>query len=222
MSDKKSLQKVTELEQIVDKKSFDAYIKNFGTSNELIDHIYSQMSKAYMDDDMDESIYHDILVDTFSESPELKHKAERVRNLTYEVNQQIISACIHNYVREKGCFPQVTAIREKTGLSRTTIYRHLKLDDYTPANKLIKGKLEVMATMALEQLYKIGINENNHTALKTFIELVNGSNGTRCVNNYIQINNLQLTKEEFEQLPDEVILQIESIISKNKVAQSNV
>lgn len=77
---------------------------------------------------MDESIYNDILVDTFPKSPELKHKAERVRNLTYK----IISACIHNYVREK------------TGLSRATMYR----DDYTLAIKLIKGKLDVMATMA--------------------------------------------------------------------------
>lgn len=217
MNNKKSLQKVTGLEQIVDRKTFDDYIKNHGPSDELIDYIYAQMSKAYLDDDMDESIYHDILVETFSRTPNLSHKAERVRNLTYEVNQQIISACIHNYVREKGCFPQVTAIREKTGLSRTTIYRHLKLDDYSPANKLIKGKFEVMATMALEQLYKIGVQENNHTALKSFIELVNGSNRTKCVNNYIQINNLQLTKEEFEQLPNEVILQIENLISTVKV-----
>ena len=217
MKDKKSLQKVTELEKIIDRKSFDDYLKNYGSSNELIDYIYSQMSNAYMDDNMDESIYHDILVDTFSKSPDFKHKAERVRNLTYEVNQHMISACIHNYVRENGCFPQVTAIREKTGLSRTTIYRHLKLDDYSPANKLIKGKFEVMATMALEQLYKIGVQENNHTALKSFIELVNGSNRTKCVNNYIQINNLQLTKEEFEQLPNEVILQIENLISTVKV-----
>lgn len=217
MNNKKSLQKVTGLEQIVDRKTFDDYIKNHGPSDELIDYIYAQMSKAYLDDDMDESIYHDILVETFSRTPNLSHKAERVRNLTYEVNQQIISACIHNYVREKGCFPQVTAIREKTGLSRTTIYRHLKLDDYSPANKLIKGKFEVMATMALEQLYKIGVQENNHTALKSFIELVNGSNRTKCVNNYIQINNLKLTKEEFEQLPDEVILQIENLISSVKV-----
>jgi DNA-binding phage protein len=216
MNNKKSLQKVTDLEQIVDRKTFDDYLKNHGPSDELVDYIYAQMSMAYLDDDMDESIYHDILVETFSKTPNLSHKAERVRNLTYEVNQQIISACIHNYVREKGCFPQVTAIREKTGLSRTTIYRHLKLDDYSPANKLIKGKFEVMATMALEQLYKIGINENNHTALKSFIELVNGSNSTKYVNNYIQINNLQLTKEEFEQLPDEVILQIENIIAQNR------
>jgi hypothetical protein len=82
---------------------------------------------------------------------------------------------------------------------------------------LIKGKFEVMAILALEQLYKIGVNENNHAALKSFIELVNGSNATKYVNNYIQINNLQLTKEEFEQLPDEVILQIEKIIAQNRV-----
>lgn len=117
---------------MVDKKSFDVYMKNNGPSNELIDYIYSQISKAYMDNDMDESIYNDILVDTFPKSPELKHKAERARNLTYKVNQQIISTCIHNY------------IREKTGLSRATMYR----DDYTLAIKLIKGKLDVMATMA--------------------------------------------------------------------------
>ncbi|WP_161594409.1 hypothetical protein [Flagellimonas alvinocaridis] len=35
---------------------------------------------------------------------------------------------------------------------------------------------------------------------------------------HIQINNLQLTKEEFEQLPNEVILQSETLITDFKVS----
>ncbi|MEL7122764.1 MAG: hypothetical protein AAFO07_25175 [Bacteroidota bacterium] len=71
-----------------------------------------------------------------------------------------------------------------------------------------------MASYALEQLYKIGVEQNNHNSLKLFIEMVNGKNPATQVNNYIQINNLQITKEELEQLPNEVTLQIESLISK--------
>ncbi|WP_422858892.1 helix-turn-helix domain-containing protein [Flagellimonas sp. S174] len=219
MEEEKGLQKVTELEQIVDRETYDEYLKNNGPSKDLMDYIHDQMSKAYMEDDMDESVYHDILVENFNKTHQTQEKADNIRNLTYEVNQQMISACIHNYVRNNGCFPQVTAIKKKTGLSRTTIYRHLKLDDYAPADKLIKGKFEVMATMALEQLYKIGVEERNHAALKTFIEMVNGTNGVKQVNNYIQINNLKLTKEEFEQLPDEVIGEIENIISSTFITK---
>ena len=43
-----------------------------------------------------------------------------------------------------------------------------------------------------------------------------GTNGVKKVNNYIQINNPKLTKDEFEQLPHEVITHIESIISETK------
>lgn len=38
---------------------------------------------------------------------------------------------------------------------------------------------------------------------------------TTNVTNYIQVNNLRITKDEFDQLPNETIVQIEKLISEN-------
>jgi hypothetical protein len=67
----------------------------------------------------------------------------------------------------------------------------------------------------LEKLYLIGVQDNNATALKHFINLSGGGvNNTTNVNNYIQINNLKISNEEINRLPKEDILEIEGIISK--------
>ena len=216
MEEEKSLQKVTDFGSIVDVESFKKYMKeNHLSADEiqsLFKYLQDKMSDSYVEYDGKESDYLDILIYAFEKFEGTKKRAENIKNLTYEVNQQIISTCIHNYIGKHGCFPQVTTIRRETGLSRTTIYRHLKLDDYTPKDKLIKGKFDIMAAMALEQLYKIGIEQNSHAALKTFIEMVNGTNGVKTVNNYIQINNITLSQEEFISMPAETQHSIEKII----------
>jgi len=72
-----------------------------------------------------------------------------------------------------------------------------------------------MTTSAMEKLYLIGVQDNNATALKYFIQLsVVVSNNSTHINNYIQINNLKITNEDFNRLPQQDILEIESILSK--------
>jgi len=53
--------------------------------------------------------------------------------------------------------------------------------------------------------------------MKAFIELsgVVNNRSSKTVNNYIQINNLKLSTEEFNQLPEDVILEVEQVISKS-------
>lgn len=72
-----------------------------------------------------------------------------------------------------------------------------------------------MANQALTTLYLIGIEERSTSALKAFIELSGATNKTtNTINNYIQINNLKLSKEDFNQLPPETLTEIERLISK--------
>ena len=143
--------------------------------------------------------------------------AERVRNITYEGNHRIITACIHNHLTANRCFPIIESISKETGLSRTTIYNHLKDGLLSKDNALVKGKLEYMVSQALSQLYLIGVEDSNANALKHFIELSGAINKSsfNTVNNYIQINNLKITREQFEQLPEDVILEVEQVISKS-------
>ena len=74
-----------------------------------------------------------------------------------------------------------------------------------------------MTSSALATLYYIGVNDSNASALKHFIELSGAINksSSNTVNNYIQINNLKITREQFEQLPEDVILEVEQVISKS-------
>jgi len=73
-----------------------------------------------------------------------------------------------------------------------------------------------MASSALYKLYLIGVEDRNSNALKAFIELSGAvTKGSNTVTNYIQINNLKLSTEEFNRLPQDVILEIEQVISQN-------
>lgn len=113
-------------------------------------------------------------------------------------------------------FPTISTIANKINLSRQTIYNHLNSGFLDANNNLVKRKTEMMSFNALENLYLIGIEDRNPTALKHFIQLSGlvSSNSAMQVNNYIQINNLKISTEDIKRLPFEDILEIENIVSK--------
>jgi len=79
----------------------------------------------------------------------------------------------------------------------------------------LRGANEIMTNSALSKLYLIGVQDNNASALKHFIQLSVGVNRTRNVNNYIQINNLKISNEDFNNLTKETIIEIEAIVPKS-------
>lgn len=148
--------------------------------------------------------------------------ANFVRNATYETNHTIIGSFIHNYICEYRFFPSIMTIKKETGLSRQTIYRHINNGFTDKFNIVVRGKIEYMIPKALEKLYLIGVRDNNATALKHFIELSGFTSkiNTTNVNNYIQINNLKLSKEEFNQLPNQILLEIEKLIKDTQTPKT--
>ena len=141
---------------------------------------------------------------------------EDLRNTTYEANNKKITSFMHNYLLENRNFPNQNEIIENTKLSRQTIYNHLKDGINAKHNKLLRGANEIMTNSALSKLYLIGIQDNNASALKHFIQLSGvTNNSTTNVNNYIQINNLKISNEDFNNLPRETIIEIEAIVSKS-------
>ncbi|MBC2838867.1 hypothetical protein [Robiginitalea sp. SC105] len=221
MKKEKGLQKATDFSGIKTIDDLHQHLKtNPDDADELGEHFITKLNNAYAEKNKTESDYEDLLValDEWEEKPEA---ASKIRNTTYEANYLIIGACIHNHIVNNICFPGVTAIQRETGLSRTTIYRHLKLDDFRPYDKLIRGKHELMAKRALEHLYYIGVVDRNAGALKTFIELTGFSKKSSAsnINNYIQINNLKITREELDQLPKEITEQIAELISEGLQAK---
>ena len=216
MANTKKLQKVTDFEKVESKKQVREYLEAKPDSYyDLLDNLQNRLQKSYNEKLGEDHKLMDLIYECHKSRNDEKAEAW-ARNATYEYNHTIIATNIHNYLMNNRTFPTIHHIANETGLSRTTIYRHLQDGLKTDYNSLVKGKLEYMATHALEKLYLIGIQDNNAGALKSYIELSGAINKqpTTNVNNYIQINNLRISRDEFDQLPNETIIEIEKIISE--------
>ena len=213
MKQDKSLQKLTDYENLNSVSELEKYLKiNPDKKGELEDSIKERLIDAYNNKEEDEFK----LTEMYVSLTDSKEEKKDIRNTTYEVNHSIITSYIHNYIIEYRQFPTMSVISDNINLSRQTIYNHFNNGLMTANNRLLKGKNEVMILKALEKLYLIGVEDNNPTALKHFIQLsgLTANNNTMQVNNYIQINNLKISTEDIKKLPVEDILQIENIVSK--------
>lgn len=214
--EKKELQKVTEFENIKTVDDGKKFIEeNPEVLLELRNKAVEKLNESFKDGNGKEYRWTELAVRCMELLGDNDY-VTKLRNVTYESNYATIVRVIHNYILENRGFPTANMIAEISGLSRQTVYRHLRNDFKGRYDTLIKGRHQIMANKALEHLYYLGVQEDNAGALKSFIEFTGNGNKGNTTNNYIQINNLQLTKEEFEQLPDEVILGIENLISQFK------
>jgi DNA-binding phage protein len=217
MTKVKSLQKFTDIDKVETKEQLQGFLKLNPKANEkMFASLLDRLNKSYNEKTFkDNNIM--VLIEEFYLITEgiNSNSFVKLKNATYEMNHSIITTCIHNHILEQRCFPTMFKIREETGISRTTIYKHLDDGLKSKFNKLVNGKVELMTTKAMEKLYLIGVQDNNVTALKNFIELSGATAKNNTTNNYIQINNLKISNDEFNQLPSETILEIETLISKN-------
>jgi hypothetical protein len=212
MNKTKSLQKLTDYENLNSVSELKEYLTlNPENKYEVDKSLRLRVEQAYNDKEKDEFNLIEMLI-YITEDEERKTD---IRNTTYETNHSIITSFIHNHIIEFRQFPTMSIIANKINLSRQTIYNHFDDGIMSTNNRLLKGRNEVMTIKALEKLYLIGIEDNNPTALKHFIQLSGiTANNTMQVNNYIQINNLKISTEDIKKLPVEDILQIEKIVSK--------
>lgn len=213
MTKEKSLQKLTDIKKIDSVEDVQEYLKNHPDQHrEVENYLRARLNENYLNKDgMDQKI-----TDMIVECARLNGKESDLRNVTYEYNHVLITDAIHNHVLKHRIFPTTLIISTKTGLSRQTIYNHLKEGAFSKHRESIDGKNEFMANNALNQLYLIGIENRSVSALKAFIELSGAtSKHPPAVTNYIQINNLKLSKEDFYQLPESTLSKIEKIISKD-------
>ena len=123
-------------------------------------------------------------------------------NQLFVHNHNRITDTIHNSVRFFHRMPFVSEISRETGLSRTTIYNHLKelkSGESTPYEIEMKNEL---FNRALSKLYQIGMNESNVNALKAFLKYNQGPIAQKQTN-YIQVNNVTITQEQIRSLPED-------------------
>ena len=209
MENAKSLQKFT---QIKTPQDLEEHLRNAPGDAEEVE----KELRARLVDNYAEKLCKDTgLVEMIEVCCRIQGEETNIRNTTYEHNHMLITAVISNFVTKERIFPTSQQIAKETGLSRQTVHKHLKEGSFSGYKSIIKDKLEFMATQALTNLYLIGVENKSVSALKAFIELSGAASNQPTVNNYIQINNLRLTHEDINLLPNSTLSRIERIISKD-------
>jgi len=219
MKKKKSLPSCTNIEDLKTVTQIKKHIEKYPKERQAV---WNNLSERLSDSYVKGLGKEDVLINLLAATSNSEEVIEDLRNTTYEANNKKITSFMHNYLLENRNFPNQNEIIENTKLSRQTIYNHLKDGINAKHNKLLRGANEIMTNSALSKLYLIGIQDNNASALKHFIQLSGvTNNSTTNVNNYIQINNLKISNEDFNNLPRETIIEIEAIVSKSMSKTSN-
>lgn len=215
----KSLKKLT-IDEISNKNEFIRFLKENRKLelSEVSEILSEQLLKSYNNNLGKEHLYNEWINFLFDLEPSEENELNRKQfnNSTYERNHQAITSFIHNHVLETKRFPTVIEISEDTGLSRTTVYDHLEKGVGHEHSMGVVKSIEYMKVKAMQKLYLIGIEKDDTRALRSFIQLSDKGfiQGNTTINNFIQVNNLKLSKEELKQLPEESLNQIQQIIQE--------
>lgn len=211
---KKGLQKLTETQKKIDLLLQKKKIKQ----NDIIETLSKEESNDF-------SQYLTDKINTLrgAELDSLLYKIEEitptdVKNQIWEANHMNITRAISKYIEDYGKMPSKSNIANETGLSRQTIYKHLKEYDSNPFFAEEMRKFKFMADRVLAKVFKIAVNGDTKAA-RLYFEVVgilsNNANPNLSIknqNNYIQINQLKLSQEIIKQLSPEKLSQIESIV----------
>lgn len=137
-----------------------------------------------------------------------------IKNQLWEINHAKIQGAITNHIVETNGMPTKTHIADLTGLSRATIYKHLKEFDTHTLFKEHSKSFKFMAEQILVRVYKKAM-QGEIKAMRLYLEATGyiGQNSPiRNQNNYIQINTTRLTPEVIQQMTPDQLQQIEQIV----------
>ena len=141
------------------------------------------------------------------------------KNQRWEVNHYNIMWAISTLTKEYANFPPVNFIAEKLGLSRTTIYKHLKTFKESPLYKEQQQSMELMADKIIWQMYSLA-DRGDVKAARLFLDIAGktGKNENRKPhqinnqNNYIQINGMVFNEQMINKLSPDQLSSIEGIL----------
>ena len=205
MKPKKSLQKFTELISIdelkkqisrSDKSTLIEYqeeitkrininMQMIGSINLSKDERKKNSQQLEENEEMLLLIYESLYTSDFSE------KKEKLRRTTFDLNRRAILFEIDKCVKEHNRFPNQTEISIQTGLSRTTIIKHLNELATDHEYNEIKQSTAIMLPVVMAKLYQLCI-KGDVRALKTYLDFHKHSEATLYIKN--QQNNLQINK----------------------------
>ena len=142
------------------------------------------------------------------------------KNQLWENNHLQITISISKQIEETGKMPTKNQIASDSGLSRQTVYKHLKGYAEHPLYAEQLQQFQFMADRVLAKVIKAATLGDLKAARLYFdiIETLKGqaSNHTliKNQNNYIQINSTILSQENIKQLNPDQLIEIENILKK--------
>lgn len=151
-----------------------------------------------------------------------KGQADEIRRQDYEDNNSLIKGYLHNWALKNSTFPSIANIAKETGLSRTTVYKHFNNKKLKEANRDgDKGAMETLRAVALEKLFKIGLQDGDTKALGMFVKFTEPKEDKTAKqtinNNYLTINNFRISQNNIEALPYSAQEEIQRIIKANLI-----
>jgi DNA-binding phage protein len=213
----KSLQKLTETQRKINllmkkKKITKADLDNFLTDREK-DIWAKQMTEKLSTLKGEER-------DRFLEQIE-EITAQSTKNQLWEANHMSITRAISAYIEDYGKMPGKNQIAETTGLSRTTIHKHLKDYDSHPLYAEEMRKFRFMADRVLSKMFRKAVEGSGDTkAARLYFEVLGYLGNSQITtiktqNNYIQINGKVVSQEIVKKLSPEQLLTIENILNSS-------
>lgn len=136
---------------------------------------------------------------------------DKTKNVLWQSNHYQISSAFKHLSERQDSIPSSVDIAEYTGLTRSTVHTHLEEFSENPLYDDIKGRIKMMGDTMLNNIYKRGLNGDMNAA-KLFLKVSGALKPD--VNQMIQVNNYNLTKEELQKFEPKKLEEIHGNIIK--------
>lgn len=180
--------------------------------NKVRDRIVDYLNKAINSNSGEQEKYFRKLEKWVKADEQGEESLLSVRRLEWQINSNKIKKHTIESLKNYNRLPTHNELEDLTGLSRTTISKHIKEGTSSEFYKEELMEYKLLTTQVLNHLFKIGTSQSNVKALKVYLDYFKESSGG--VKNYIQINNTRIDEVTVNQLPQDARLQIESIINQ--------
>lgn len=140
---------------------------------------------------------------------------EPTKNNIWEAEHVDIENALDSLTKDKRRFAARTEISDKTGYSQKTIEKHI--GDYHQSDyyKKRQDDMLLMRERLLSWCYKLGVS-GDMKAARLFLETASPKKPDTTINNqqnnFIQFNNLTITNEQINQLPQDKQQQMKDIL----------
>lgn len=143
-------------------------------------------------------------------------KQER-RRLDYYRYELAIQNVLNNFLLDNSRLPTVMEIEHQTGISRTTIYKHLN-NEHKGFNEEFDNKIRKLRKAVIERLFIIGVEGGNVKALTEFLKHTaqDADKETKVSKDpkgsLIQINNIYIDQRTIHNLPEKTKDKLELLL----------